>query len=202
LAKNRHAELFVFRHGQTDWNAIDRFQGSMDIPLNETGRKQALQLAEKLRPCALEFILSSDLMRAYETAEIVGSLLSIQIEKSLGLREISFGSNEGRLGNEVWDELGPEFRNHWRACGSDYEWNMKMPQGERKRDALVRAQNAITKFMQETNYTRVGVSTHGGILRYLSHDSMAEVQDPISIPNCAVYRISWLNGNFVFNNEL
>jgi broad specificity phosphatase PhoE len=66
---------------------------------------------------------------------------------------------------------------------------MRMPGGESKKEALLRAKNVISAFVNSNSFSRIGVSTHGGILRYLSHDCMNAPTDPIAIPNCAVYSI-------------
>jgi 2,3-bisphosphoglycerate-dependent phosphoglycerate mutase len=63
--------LYLVRHGETIWNANRRFQGHRDISLNETGRAQAEIVARAIAPCHLDAIITSDLARAYETADIV-----------------------------------------------------------------------------------------------------------------------------------
>lgn len=72
-------EIYIFRHGETDWNKERRFQGHTDIPLNQNGRQQASELALKIRKINPELILTSDLLRAKQTAEIVNDLLKVSI---------------------------------------------------------------------------------------------------------------------------
>ena len=91
-------EVFVVRHGKTDWNKECKFQGAQDIPLNEEGRAAAVKLAERLKDVPFDEIFSSPLSRAYETACIIstGSLsLSKGVLKIDLLKEISFGEGEG-----------------------------------------------------------------------------------------------------------
>ena len=84
-------EVFVVRHGKTDWNRECKFQGEQDIPLNEEGRAAAVKLAERLKDVHFDEIFSSPLSRAYETACIIRQpVLKIEL-----LKEISFGEGEG-----------------------------------------------------------------------------------------------------------
>lgn len=87
--------LFLVRHGETDWNLQQRFQGSQDIPLNETGRTQARNLAATWdRP--VDLVVASPLSRARETAEILAAALGLPIHHlDRRLLERSFGRGEG-----------------------------------------------------------------------------------------------------------
>ena len=94
-------ELYVIRHGKTDWNKEYRFQGAHDIPLNEEGRQAARKLGEHLKDVHFDYVFSSPLSRAYETACIVietpGSLRHSKgpIKTDPLLTEVSFGELEG-----------------------------------------------------------------------------------------------------------
>ena len=74
------ATLILVRHGETDWNAAGRLQGHTDRPLNEYGRTQAKRLAEQLAGDGIAAIYASDLVRARETAEILGERLDVEFE--------------------------------------------------------------------------------------------------------------------------
>ena len=80
-------EVYIIRHGKTDWNKECRFQGAKDIPLNEEGREAARKLGERLKDVHFDAVFSSPLSRAYETACIVAN----SAEKCNLLTEISFG---------------------------------------------------------------------------------------------------------------
>ena len=84
-------ELYIIRHGKTDWNKECRFQGAKDIPLNEEGREAARKLGERLKDIHFDAVFSSPLSRAYETACIIAR----SAEKCDLLTEISFGEFEG-----------------------------------------------------------------------------------------------------------
>ena len=89
--------LLFLRHGQTDWNAQGLFQGRTDIPLNETGRKQAREQAKALlsHEPPVDAIYASPLKRAVETAEIAGQALRLPIHTDERLVERCFGDLEG-----------------------------------------------------------------------------------------------------------
>ena len=94
--------IFLARHGETDWNVERRIQGSTDIPLNENGIRQAHSLSSYLDRLFhaeggfLSSIFTSPLMRAKETAEIVGRRLGVEVETVPGLEEMNFGICEGK----------------------------------------------------------------------------------------------------------
>jgi len=107
--------LTLVRHGETAWNYEGRIQGSTDIPLNDTGRVQARGIAETL---AAEYagrevvVVSSDLGRAAETADIIAAALGTSVTLRLpGLQERSYGEAEGMDAPTFYDTYGP-----WHAA--------------------------------------------------------------------------------------
>jgi broad specificity phosphatase PhoE len=96
--------LGLLRHGQTDWNIDLRLQGSTDIPLNETGKAQALLAAQHLHREDWDVIIASPLSRAKDTAEIVGALLDMPVVVVPELIERSFGTAEG-MDHASWRKL-------------------------------------------------------------------------------------------------
>lgn len=97
--------LFVARHGQTSWNILGKAQGHTDIPLDEVGQAQALALARALSDLGVERVVSSDLLRARQTAEAVAGPLGLSVEVRHDLRERSFGEWEGRHYTQVIADL-------------------------------------------------------------------------------------------------
>lgn len=90
-------ELWLVRHGQTDWNREQRYQGQADPPLNETGRLQARTLAPSLLQVPFTAIYSSDMLRAYETALILSVPLKLPVHSDARLREVHQGEWAGML---------------------------------------------------------------------------------------------------------
>ena len=95
------SRLILVRHGETDWNHQRLCQGQSDIPLNERGRQQARRLARRLRTSRIEAIHSSDLLRASETAEILGEALGLTPRLDSAWRELHLGVLEGRSHEKI-----------------------------------------------------------------------------------------------------
>ncbi|MED6160359.1 hypothetical protein PIB30_117998 [Stylosanthes scabra] len=98
-----YAEIVVVRHGETAWNADGRIQGHLDVELNEAGRQQAAAVAERLsREPKISVIYSSDLQRAYETAQIIASRCGgLEVVKDSDLRERHLGDLQGLIYHEA-----------------------------------------------------------------------------------------------------
>ncbi len=95
-------ELWLIRHGQTDWNVEGRYQGQADLPLNLTGLSQAQAIATQLSiGPAFHAIYSSDLQRASVTAQTIATVLKLPVYFDERLREIDQGDWEGRLVSEL-----------------------------------------------------------------------------------------------------
>ena len=101
--------ILLARHGETDWNLQQRWQGHTDTPLNETGRKQARALAEELAGEPIDAVFSSDLIRAHETARLIAVPRGLGVTALRDLRERHFGSVEGLTTDEVFARY-PEIR--------------------------------------------------------------------------------------------
>lgn len=93
--------IFV-RHGETNWNVTLQYQGQARVPLNERGREQARLAVERLRRLGAETIYASDVVRAWETAEIIGNGLGLEPQAMPALREIDVGEWEGLTPEELY----------------------------------------------------------------------------------------------------
>lgn len=156
-------ELWLVRHGQTDWNVAGRFQGHIDIPLNPTGISQAQALAATLaapsngheRP-SFSAIYSSDLSRAYQTAQLIAERLGLPVQKHLGLREVNLGEWEGKTREHVHARY-PELVLARRVNVLD----VPPPGGETNRQTARRAAAAANEIALAYPTGRVLVVSHG-----------------------------------------
>ena len=94
-------QLLLIRHGETDWNHEGRWQGQIDIALNQKGREQADQTAKQLKERPIEAIYSSDLQRASQTANILAKAKGLNVQMDARLREIHQGEWQGLLVSEI-----------------------------------------------------------------------------------------------------
>lgn len=106
--------LYIVRHGQSFWNMNNRVQGIRDTELTDLGIQQAKLLAERLKNEKIECIYSSDLTRAYKTAEIIAKKFCLDVHKIPELREISFGVWEGLTVDEI-SSLYQETYRIWKS---------------------------------------------------------------------------------------
>jgi glucosyl-3-phosphoglycerate phosphatase len=110
-------KLVLWRHGQTTYNAERRFQGQLDVPLNDVGREQARRAAPYLAAMKPDAIFSSDLSRAAETAAVLARLTGLTVQLDKDLRERGGGSWEGKTADEIRAQFAEAFANWAPADG-------------------------------------------------------------------------------------
>jgi len=148
--------LYLVRHGQTDWNLQRRIQGSTDIPLNDTGREQAARAGRLLARRHWDVLASSPLVRAYETAEIIGADIGLgsfgppDIEIVPDLVERAYGEAEGLTDAEL------EHR---------FPGDTPVPGRERRTDVATRAIAALVALGELHPGAAIVVVAHGGLIR-------------------------------------
>jgi broad specificity phosphatase PhoE len=154
--------LYFIRHGETDWNAASRYQGQVDIPLNDTGRAQAKRNGETLAqflpdPSALAYA-ASPLSRTRETMDIVRAALGLPLEGVTyddRLREMHYGHWEGQLASDL-PQIDPA---GVAARASDW-WHWRPVGGESYEDLTARVGGWIDTVERDTI-----VVSHGGVSR-------------------------------------
>jgi alpha-ribazole phosphatase len=155
-------KLILIRHGETRWNAIQKYQGHTDIPLNDRGRQQAARLAEHLKATEqVEAVYCSDLLRAHETAAIVARPFQIEPVSDSRLREFHFGNWEGLTFNQVYASYREEFE-QWFNNPEDF----RVPGGESFSDLARRSLEAIEDVCKKHAGTTL-IITHGGVIKVM-----------------------------------
>ena len=144
--------IYIVRHGQTEWNLLGKTQGHGNSDLTPKGIEQAELLEQRymnktpskriFSVSTQDYIYSSDLGRAYQTAEIIGNKLNIEVEKTEALREMNFGTWEGRIIKDIIEE-DPELYKMWR----NEPHIAKIPQGE----TLSQIKERTDAFIKEIN---------------------------------------------------
>ena len=174
--------LFLFRHGETNWNREGRLQGHTDTPLNATGLAQAHALAESLRLHQLDAVVSSDLSRARTTAQIVVEALQVPLFIEPGLRETDVGAAEGLLWADAKVRFGEGLTERWYSDG-----DVAFPGGETGIATRVRGLAALRRFTSIQDHRRIGVSTHGAMVRQLMKHALPPGSPPAPVRNTTLY---------------
>ena len=153
-------KVLIWRHGQTDWNIINRFQGHSDIPLNRVGEFQAKHAAAILAGMEPTQIISSDLGRAHHTALRLAELTKLEVKIDQRLRETDGGMWEGKTGAENREV---DFENFVRWIdGEDLPAGTT---GEKRSEVAARTTAAIHDALEGKKDQLLVVTTHGGAAR-------------------------------------
>jgi alpha-ribazole phosphatase/probable phosphoglycerate mutase len=157
-------KLFLVRHGQTDWNIARRFQGQSDVPLNQTGIKQAKALAGQLSAQHIDALYSSDLQRALETAKVISGLSGYKpdLHSDSRLREINFGDWEGL----TYKEIKEKYPTALAERENDIYKNAP-PNGETLEQLCARVRSMLDELYAKHKDQTVLVVAHGGVLQIL-----------------------------------
>jgi probable phosphoglycerate mutase len=186
--------VVLLRHGQTAWNAEQRIQGQLDVALDDTGRRQALRLAQALadEPCAA--VYSSDLLRARETAAPLAAQAGLAIVTDAGLRERGFGDFEGRTYAEI-EQRWPEQALRWRRREPDFG-----PGGGETLAAFYRRSvDAALRLASAHAGAAIVIVAHGGVLDCLYRAAAGiGLQDARTwqLGNAAINRLLWTPQGF------
>ena len=151
-------ELWLVRHGESEYNAQGRFQGHMDVPLSALGVRQAEKIGHRLASYDFDFdgLYCSDLQRAALTAQKIAERVKIPAKADVRLREIHMGELQGLLRTEMEIRF-PEFAQRVKADS----WNTARPGGESMADVAMR----VKSFVDELPSGRFVLVSHGGTIR-------------------------------------
>lgn len=142
------APFFFIRHGQTDWNLKEMWQGWTDIPLNQTGLAQARSAVPMLAGKGISRIVSSPLMRAHKTAEIINNHLHVPLQIVDGLKERSVGVLEGTIREKS-------------MAATDLIYNSPIKNGEQVDEFKTRIIETLHEILDPEHTTLI--VAHGGV---------------------------------------
>ncbi len=186
--------VILIRHGQTAWNASGRLQGQQDIPLDETGERQAMAVAQALADEDLDALYSSDLQRATATAQPLAHRLALEVHTDPGLRERGFGCLEGNTYAEI-EARWPEDARAWRQRAL----HARPGGGESLTGFYTRCLETATRLVQHHGGQSVALVAHGGVLDCLYRAAVGVALDaPRSwqLGNATVNRLLWTPQGF------
>ena len=190
-------ELLIIRHGETDWNREGRFQGQIDVPLNDTGHAQAARLAARLAHETHDALFTSDLRRARQTAAPLAAAWVRTPVAVTGLREQNFGLLEG-LDAPTTKAQHPALWAGWLQQDADFA----APGGESQRQFHTRVLKAVQELAAAHAGQRLVIVTHGGVLDMLwrsAHGLPLSGLRECLIPNTGVNRLRWAGGALQIN---
>ena len=156
--------IYLVRHGATEWNVHKRAQGQADIPLNEKGRLQALDVAKQLANLEIAAVYASDLERAVHTAQPIANALGLDVVTDPAFREIDQGEWTGLPVEEIarkWPDL-------W---GSARHYNTR-PGGESPQQVRARALEGLKRAVEARPEEAIAVVSHGGTIRWICAEAL------------------------------
>lgn len=177
--------IYFVRHGETDWNATGRLQGRTDIPLNETGMKQAEQCGEFLKSLHWDVMLTSPLRRAKQTAEIINRVLNLPLYEIDEFIERDFGDAEGMTMKEVI------------AAFPD----RKYPNKEDRISLNARIMEGLRKINEQYGERNVLLITHGAVINTL-FDELSNGKfgrEKLKLRNASISNIRYDEGQWNIN---
>lgn len=182
--------LIAIRHGETTWNVDGRLQGHLDVPLNDIGLWQAQQAAKALADESIAAIYSSDLQRAYVTAQAVAQVSGAPLTADAGLRERSFGEFQGQTFKQI-EVSHPEVAHLWRSRDPHFAMGGS---GESLLALRERIAQTVNRIASQHEGEQIVLVAHGGVLDILYRlATRQELQAPRSweLGNAAINRLLW-----------
>ena len=185
----------MIRHGQSTWNSEHRIQGQLDPPLSDKGRRQAERVGQRIAGRHFAGFYSSDLKRAFETAQAIEAATGLQAEPMAGLREIFLGEWEGLR----TDDLAQRFPEAWASWTDEPDWDL-VPGGEGAALFETRVAAALDEILSRHAQGDVVVVTHGGVIQIALHRVIGRPSRglfPFKIQNASISVIERRDGRMV-----
>ena len=194
IPTNRATQICLVRHGETEWNAERRIQGQIDIDLNEIGRRQAKAAGRWLKSAGIVALYSSDLKRAWATAQAIGAELALVPSPLPEMRERRYGVFEGLTYDEA-KAKHPAGYAAFEGRNADYCFE----NGESLQAMFERVTAKLKALAAAHPGQTVAVVVHGGVLdiinRFVRGNSL-ETQRDFLIPNAGINWISSVDGQW------
>ena len=198
-------EIYIVRHGETLWNKEKRWQGRTDIELSDYGRELARITGEGLADTHFDIIYSSPLRRAYETATLIRGDRAIEIVQCDILKELSFGSYEGKLYADLVQDDSLTFKHFFKRP----ELYIAPPDGETLEALCERASEFMSTVVEplekEKHPERIMIVAHGAMNKaIMTHIKKHEIKDFWSgklQKNCNIIIVDYTDGKYTIIDE-
>lgn len=152
--------IYFVRHGESEWNIINKVQGQKNSLLTENGKLQAVKLAKRLKNHDIDIIYSSDLTRAYETALTIANEKNMTPIKNSNLQEMNFGIWEGELFSDILVEHKEDYLKWVKSPES-----LEIPKGETIHDLENRVGSEVRKIINVNKGKNILIVSHGTALK-------------------------------------
>jgi 2,3-bisphosphoglycerate-dependent phosphoglycerate mutase len=181
-------QICLVRHGETEWNAERRIQGQIDIGLNATGRQQAVAAGRWLKSAGIVALYSSDLKRAWTTAQSIGAELGLEPTAVPEMRERCYGIFEGLTYDEA-KANHPDGYAAFEGRNADYDFE----NGESLHAMFARVTGKLKELAARHSGETIAIVLHGGVLDIINRfvrGNRLETPRDFLIPNAGINRIS------------
>ena len=185
--------LYIFRHGETNYNVEKRMQGWLDIPLNENGVAQAHALAKKLHGVTFDCVYSSSSSRALDTARIVVGNNDTEIITDDGLREHNFGDFCGNICRLTEDSADTPIKQKGDVVYIPFDLISQddyiPPNGESHTQFVKRVLDTLNKIVKNTDAKTIGIATHTGVAKVIIQKLTPARWTRAGMPNAEFFKL-------------
>ncbi|CAI0950028.1 Alpha-ribazole phosphatase [Serratia quinivorans] len=193
-------QVYLVRHGETEWNAARRIQGQSDSPLTANGEHQARLVAQRVSKQGITHVITSDLGRTRRTAQIIAEACGCEVINDPRLRELHMGVLEERL----IDSLTPQ-EEQWRKQMVDGTADGRIPQGESMSELGDRMREALESCLMLPEGSKPLIVSHGIALGCLISTVLglpAYAERRLRLRNCSLSRVDhqqspWLASGWI-----
>ena len=205
---NKELKLYIVRHGQTEWNVLEKFQGQLNSPLTEEGIEKVGKTGKELKNVEFKAVYTSKLRRTIRTAEIILEKNSfekkknierkLKLEKLSELNEIYFGEWQGMDFKEIFLKYPKEAHNYFYDVKNYCAENVK---GEELKDGLERFLSGLKKIVNDNEKGNILIVTHGTVLElffnYIENKEADDLDERKLIGNGEYRVFSFKNGKYM-----